>query len=164
MTKIKLDGEPNPMYFANDRHWLTEVPLDYLKEGDSFTLMSYGLPVRVATGVADIDGHSVSESYGFRGGSYYYSDNPEKTYVNVRWDGIEYCKKGSFDFNLPLNHSLYIKDGTVLVSKEVAARIQLDQEQNDGIKNDKLDQSIREAKKRDLLAQVAVIQQKIKEL
>jgi hypothetical protein len=152
------------IYFDNDRHWLARVPLDYLKEGDRFVLRGAKYVSQLATGVADMDGHSVSDRYGFRGGNGYYIDNPEKNYINVRWDGIEYCKNGSFDFSLPLNHSLYAKDGTVYVSKEIAARIALDEEQNSGLRKDKLDQAVKDTKKRDLLAQVAVIQQKIKEL
>jgi hypothetical protein len=155
------------LYGANDRHWLTEAPLGYLKEGDRFTLISSGLPVRVATGVADMDGHSVSEHYGFRAENDYYTRNPEENYVNVRWDGIEYCKKGSFGGNLPTNHSLYAKDGTVYVSKGIAARIALDQEHNAGLRNGKVlqaEEMARGIKKAELLAQVAVIQQKIKEL
>jgi hypothetical protein len=152
------------LYGANDRHWLTKVPLDYLKEGDRFVLRSPTYVGQMATGVADMDGHSVSERYGFRGGNYYYADNPNENYVNVRWDGIEYSKKGSHDFKLPLNHSLYAKDGVVYVSKGIAVRIVLDQKQNAGLRSDKLDQAVKDTKKRDLLAQVAVIQQKIKEL
>jgi hypothetical protein len=155
------------LYGANDQQWMAEVPLDYLKEGDKFVLRSRGMPVRVATGVADMDGHSVSERYGFRGGNYYYADNPEKSYINVRWDGIEYSKKGRFDFNLPVNHSLYIKDGVVFVSKEIAVRIALDQKQNSGLRSGnalQAEEMARGIKKAELLAQVAVIQQKIREL
>jgi hypothetical protein len=154
------------LYGANDRHWLTEAPLDYLKEGDRFVLRklhSYD----VATGVADMDGHSVSEHYGFRDGNDYYIRNPKEDYVNVRWDGIEYSKKGSHDFKLPLNHSVYNKDGTVYVSKKIAARVALDQEQNTALRNGKAlqaEEMARGNKKAELLAQVAVIQKKIKEL
>jgi hypothetical protein len=160
----KLDGELDPIYFANQQHWMTAVPLDYLKEGDRFALMSNGVLAKVATGVADMDGHSVSETYGFRSGNDYYTSNHQKSYINVRWDSIEYCKKGSFNFKIPLNHSLYNKDGVVYVNKEIAERVKLDQQQNAGIAAETTEQKTREAKKAELLAQVATIEKQIREL
>jgi hypothetical protein len=159
--------KPDLRYCANDRHWMTTLPLSYLKKGDRFTLQSNGVLAKVASGVADMDGHSVSASYGLRAGGTYYEEHPHEDYINVRWDGIDYSPAAGYHSGLPTNHSLYPKDGKVYVSREIADRVAKDRQYNIDLKNGKFDKvksAVNEQKKRDLLAQVTKIEKQIREL
>lgn len=67
-----------------------EISIDFLKEGDEFLAWDpYTRFFRY--GVAAQDGHMVSDEYGFRSGNTYYTDHPEKNYINVKWADMTYA-------------------------------------------------------------------------
>lgn len=149
----------------NIDHKLQIVPLNYLRKGDYFVATNarpekfVNTQLTVASGIADMDGHEVSDNYGFRAGNSYYHNNPSKDYLNVRFNGVEYGHD-----HKRVNDSLYLDDGwTVYVTRDVADRIALDVRHNQDWPAHQ--EAARLAtQKAELLAQVAVLQQKIKEL
>lgn len=145
------------------------VPISYLKKGDRFTAtrktMTYGASnsvIRVSSGVADMDGHAVSESYGLRQGNTFFLD-PERNYINVKWDGVSYGPNWVHP-----NDGIYEQDGfTFYVTEEVAKRVKDDIALNEQTAYEgrmAAAESVQAKKKRDLLAQVAVLQKQINEL
>jgi hypothetical protein len=100
------------------------IPLGYLREGDEF--ITWDPDTRYfRQGVAHMDGHMVSEHYGFRAGNTYYTDNPQCNYINVRWSDMEYEWPSSRSFHTKIdgvwigpNQTIYQKDNRVILVKE----------------------------------------------
>jgi hypothetical protein len=70
---------------------LRTIPMGYLHEGDSFVAVRYnGNKRQVVAGVAHMDGHMVSETYGFRPHNNTHYTTPETEYINVHLDGLTY--------------------------------------------------------------------------
>lgn len=66
------------------------ISLDFLREGDEF--LAFDPKTRFFRhGVANMDGHGVSEHYGVRAGNTYYFGHPEKNYINVKWSDMTYA-------------------------------------------------------------------------
>lgn len=97
---------------------LEEIPMGFLRKGDRFVATRGNV---VVTGVADMDGHMVSEDYGHRQGNDYYCTT-ETNYINVKLDGVRY-PTDAFDRNtsmyerddwkilvLPKAHKRYLED------------------------------------------------------
>lgn len=94
---------------------LTEIPMSFLREGDRFVGRRGNVFV---TGVADMDGHKVSSSYGTRTGVDVYDDR-EKNYINVQFDGVQYGPGTRFG----VNTTMYERDDwKILVMPEVYNR------------------------------------------
>lgn len=104
--------------FDTSEQFTRSVDFSYLKKGDSFLfspLSEYG----VRLGIADMDGHAVSDTYGEGTGNVYYTRSyPEKNYINVRWEDQFYTKSNP-------NDSLIAKSpGLVFVSQSTYNRIE----------------------------------------
>lgn len=74
------------------------IPIDFLRKGDRFRAERVATPdgeMISLTGVAHMDGHSVSSNYGVRQGNTYWTDpdHPERNYINVHWDHIDYTHR-----------------------------------------------------------------------
>lgn len=107
------------------------VPMEYLHEGTPFVaIRQYGHgQTQVVTGVTSMDGHAVSDHYGLRTGNPYFSENPEKNYINVYFDGVVYakhpCEKS--EDGMDINSSLAERDDwRIYVRQEFYARYQED--------------------------------------
>lgn len=129
------------------------IPLSYLHEGTRF--VAYGGNNAMMTGVAAMDGHAVSNRYGMRQGNTYYSDNPERNYINVWFDGVEYgnhpCDRDKRGNRLPINSGLYERDKfRIFVDKDAYDRYKEDVKWTPQTDEEKA----REAKKAALLAQI----------
>lgn len=124
------------------------IPLAFLHEGTRFVATKGNI---TRTGVTDIDGHRVSANYGFRQGNHYY-DDPDKDYINVKWDGYE----NTYHTARP-NSGLYVRDGfNVYVNKAAYDQYLVDLAYNDDLaanrakeaKSTKLEEEIAEAERR----------------
>lgn len=103
-----------------------QVDMNFLRKGDRFAAVSKKATSRgtakIRIGTADMHGHAVSTSYGWVSNNHYY-DDPEKKYINVKWDGVDYSKDA---WKHP-NDSIYEREQNVFVTQETVERIRKDQ-------------------------------------
>lgn len=109
------------------------IPLSYLREGTRF--VAHGGNNSTFTGVTTMDGHAVSDRYGLRQGNTYYSDNPERNYINVKIDGVRYgdhpCDRDELGNRLPINSGIYESDNLrIFVNKDAYDRYKKDLDWN----------------------------------
>jgi len=105
------------------------IPFSYLHKGTKFKAVSptkLDETPRIRYGVADMDGHLVSENYGERVGNTYYTKKyPEKNYINVKYDGEKY------GIYTP-NESIQVhEDLTIYVDDDAFAQYLADLEENE---------------------------------
>ena len=144
------------------------IPLGTLKKGDRFvaTKPSAFNGVIVRAGVADMDGHLVSEDYGFRMGNNHYL-NPKENYTNVKFDGETYGPNWKHP-----NDSLNERDGwTVWVTADIRLRVDNDVLYNADLQNNLItkireekQEQDRAAKKLELLSQIAKLKREVEGL
>lgn len=98
---------------AEARRYL--VPMSYLHKGTAFIAKTTGAGIVLVSGVAAMDGHAVSDNYGLRKENPYYASNPERNYINVWFDGVNYGKhpvdSDEHGNRLDINSGMYEKDG-----------------------------------------------------
>lgn len=122
------------------------IPFSYLHKGTKFKAVSptkLDETPRIRYGVADMDGHFVSENYGIRVGNTYYTKKyPEKNYINVKYDGEKY------GIYTP-NESIQVhEDLTIYVDDDAFAQYLADLEENEQrARGDEQAQARREAEK-----------------
>lgn len=138
------------------------IPISYLHEGTAFIAKAPGVFV---SGVAAMDGHAVSPNYGLRTGNTHYSDNPDKNYINVWFDGVRYgdhpVDRDEQGNRLDINSSMYERDNwSFYVNREAWERYKEDL----NWKPVSTEEQKREAKKAELIAQMEQIKKEIEEL
>lgn len=145
------------------------VPIGYLKKDDRFVATKFALGdgvmnkvLSVVSGVADMDGHMVSEQYGLRRGNKAFCDF-ETSYINVKFDGATYGPDW-----VHINDGMYERDGyTFYVTDEVAERVKFDIYLNEAMAQAERTNAaslLNQRKKQQLLDQVAILQKQINEL
>lgn len=147
---------------------LKSIPLGMLKKGDKFVASkpSPFMGVAICSGVADMDGHLVSESYGFRTGNNHYLE-ASKNYINVRFDGEVYGENWEHP-----NDTLKQRDGwTIWVTSEVRLRVDQDVLYNADLakvtaakSQEEKEEADRAVKKLDLLNQIAKLKRQVEAL
>ena len=138
------------------------VPMSYLHQGTAFIAKTTGA---VVSGVAAMDGHAVSANYGTRTGNTYYSENPDKNYINVWFDGVVYGKHPvdrDYQGNrLEINSGMYEKDNwSFYVDKATYDRYRQDLKWKPVTDEEK----VREEKKAELLRRVDALKKELENL
>lgn len=105
------------------------IPIDYLREGDRFVARGRGRVVMVS-GVAAMDGNSVSDRYGFRTNG---NSIAGAQYINVRLDDPTKPYGDPYAWNHP-NDTLYDEDWTFFVVPTIFARYREDVAYNKNLK------------------------------